>query len=131
LISVEILNECIDIVECNSVFFSYECKSRIKIIQRMCRAIRKDNTNPYKIARVFIWCNEYNEITDIITNLKEFDYEFSLSKVNIFKINNNNYQIVDREKDTENKYNLLDNYLIGIYFMSYLIVLTNFAIHFH
>jgi len=114
LISVEILNECIDIVECNSVFFSYECKSRIKIIQRMCRAIRKDSNNPYKIARVFIWCNEYNEITDIITNLKEFDYEFNLTKVNIFKINNNNYQIIDRENDLDNKYHLLDNYLIGV-----------------
>ena len=114
LISVEILNECIDIVECNSVFFSYECKSRIKVIQRMCRAIRIDKNNPHKIARVFIWCNEYDEITDIITNLKEIDYDFDISKVNIFKIDNNNYQILDREKDSDNKYNLLDNYLIGI-----------------
>jgi hypothetical protein len=114
LISVEILNECIDIVECNSVFFSYECKSRIKIIQRICRAIRKDNNNLHKIARVFIWCNEYNEMTDIITNLKEFDYDFSLTKVNIFRIDNNNYQVIDRTKDTDNKYNLLDNYLLNI-----------------
>jgi hypothetical protein len=80
----------------------------------MCRAIRIDKNNPHKIARVFIWCNEYDEITDIITNLKEIDYDFDISKVNIFKIDNNNYQILDREKDTDNKYNLLDNYLIGV-----------------
>ena len=34
----------------------------------------------------------------MLTNLKEIDYDFDISKVNIFKIDNNNYQILDREK---------------------------------
>ncbi len=114
LISVEILNECIDIISCDSIYFSHKCESRIKIIQRICRAIRKDPNNPHKIARVFVWCQEYSEMTDIITNLKDFDYDFNLNKINIFQINNHDFQIIPRNKDTDNKYSLLNAYLLGV-----------------
>lgn len=114
IISVEILNECIDIIECDSVYFSYECKSRIKIIQRMCRSIRKDPKNKDKISKIFIWCNEYDEMSDLITNLKEFDYGFDLTKINIFKIDNFHYQVIDRNNDIDKKYESLNVYLLGI-----------------
>ena len=45
LCSVQILNECIDIPECDSIFITYASKSRIRNIQRLCRANRKDKKN--------------------------------------------------------------------------------------
>lgn len=70
LINVQILNECIDIKECDSIFITYPSQSKIRNIQRICRANRKDPNNKQKISKIFLWMNEYDEIVDIITHLK-------------------------------------------------------------
>ena len=43
--AVHILDECIDIIECDSIYISYVSKNIIRTIQRMCRCLRKDNKN--------------------------------------------------------------------------------------
>jgi type I site-specific restriction endonuclease len=113
--SVEILNECIDIPKCDSIYITYPSKSKIRNIQRLCRANRKDKENPNKITRVFLWADEFDDTVEIIRHLKEFDNSFTVSKVNLFNgRNNNNPKISRSDKKYELAYSSLDNYIIGI-----------------
>ena len=114
IVNVEILNECIDIVKCDSIFMSSLSKSLTKVIQRFSRANRKDKDNIHKISKIFIWANKYEEIIDTIMNLKEFDTSFTCSKVKIFSFSNNNQQVLERSKN-EIKYTKLDNFIVNIH----------------
>ena len=113
--SVQILNECIDIPKCDSIFMSYKTESKILIIQRMCRANRLDKKNPNKISKIFLWSDEYNDIGFFISQLKEFDETFIENKVLIINTNGNEGQILERNK-IENKqiYQNLDNIIISV-----------------
>ena len=113
IISVEILNECIDIKECDSIYITYPSQSKIKNIQRICRANRLDKNNPKKISKIFLWTNEYNEMIDTISHLKEFDNSFTVDKIKIFSLNNNNEQILERSKDIK-KYENLDSFILNV-----------------
>ena len=87
--SVDILNECIDIPKCDSIFIAYPSKSKIRNIQRLCRANRKDKENPNKIANIFLWCQEYkDDLVDFISHIKEYDCKFSFSKINRLNVTN-------------------------------------------
>ena len=113
LINVEILNECIDIKECDSVYITYPSQSRIRNIQRICRANRKDSNNINKVSKIFLWTDEYNEMVDTISHLKEFDNSFMIEKVKILSLNNNDFQILNRTHH-EKKYETLDNFIINV-----------------
>ena len=76
LFSVRILDECIDIPACDSIYITYPSKSKIRTIQRLCRCIRNDNNNPFKIGNIFIWCNEYDSIMETLSGIKEYDLFF-------------------------------------------------------
>ena len=67
LCSVGILDECIDIPSCDSVYITYNCASKIRIIQRISRALRKHNN---KIAKILIWCENINTLNPIISTIK-------------------------------------------------------------
>ena len=114
LINVFILNECIDIKECDSIFITYPSESKISNIQRLCRANRIDTNNIHKIAKIFLWCDEYqHDLVDIISHVKEFDNTFSIDKVKILKISNTQDLIVERSKNLE-EYKLLDTFIIDL-----------------
>jgi len=70
LFNIKILNECIDIPCCDSIYISYIPKNKITTIQRLSRATRIDKNNPYKIANIYLWCNENDEI---LSSIKEYD----------------------------------------------------------
>ena len=71
--SVDILNECIDIPECDSIFITYTSQSHIRNIQRLCRANRLNRKNPYKVASIFLWIDaNYFEMEIFIKHIKEF-----------------------------------------------------------
>ena len=113
--SVAILDECIDIPECDSIFISYPSESKIRNIQRLSRANRKDKNNIHKTSKVFLWCEEYNEISVFISQLKEFDENFSENKVCIMNIDENKGGILERnKKDYEGLYKNLDDIIISI-----------------
>jgi superfamily II DNA or RNA helicase len=76
LFNIRILNECIDIPACDSVYISYAPKNKITTIQRISRATRIDKNNPYKVANVYIWCEEYEEILETLSSIKEYDIMF-------------------------------------------------------
>ena len=47
LFSIRILDECIDVPSCDSIFITYPSQSKIRTIQRLCRCIRIDKKNPF------------------------------------------------------------------------------------
>ena len=110
LFSVRILDECIDIPACDSIYIANPPSSKIRTIQRLCRCIRKDKNNPNKIGNIFIWCNEYESILETLSGLKEYDELFK-DKINL--IENNFYGKSDNKILLSDK-KLINNYLIGI-----------------
>ena len=104
LCSVGILDECIDIPSCNSVYITYNCVSKIRIIQRISRALRKQSN---KIAKILIWCENINTISPIISVVKEIDSDI-LTKIKFITYNNKILSIDDKiniQKYNSNKYN--------------------------
>ena len=77
LFSIRILDECIDIPSCDSIYITYQAKSKIRTIQRLMRCTRTIKTNKYKIGNVFLWCSEYDSILDILGGIKEIDSSFA------------------------------------------------------
>jgi hypothetical protein len=113
LFNIRILNECIDIPCCDSIYISYSSKNKITTIQRINRATRIDKNNPYKIANIYIWCNEYEEILETLSSIKEFDILFK-EKININSIDFFNNKIIkDIEIIKEDK-KVIEDYIIGI-----------------
>lgn len=88
--SINILNECVDIPKCDSVFIANmsEKANYIKTIQRIFRANRIDVTNPNKIANCFIWSEDMDGIMESLQILKSNDIQFS----NKIKVMNGNYE---------------------------------------
>jgi superfamily II DNA or RNA helicase len=113
LFNIRILNECIDIPACDSIYISYAPKNKITTIQRISRAIRTDENNPYKIANVYIWCEAYEEILETLSSIKEYDIMFN-SKIKINAVDFYNIKEDNIIKLVENDEILLSNYIIGI-----------------
>jgi len=111
--SVDILNECIDIPKCDSIFIAYPSKSKIRNIQRLCRANRKDKENPNKIANIFLWCDEYkDDLVDFITHIKEYDCKFTFDKIKRLNVTNQGKTLMMPEiESVENKE--LENIVVG------------------
>lgn len=82
MLSVRILDECIDIPACDSIYITYSCESKIRIIQRLCRATRIDKNNKNKVAHIYLWCDEYKNILETLSGLKEYDTDLR-NKINI------------------------------------------------
>ena len=113
LFSVRILDECIDIDSCDSIFITYPSKSKIRTIQRLCRCIRKDKNNIHKIGNIFIWSSDYDEIIETISSIKEYDINFN-TKIKVNSIDfykNKNYTFNNKIELDNNK---IQNLIIGI-----------------
>lgn len=113
LFNIRILNECIDIPACDSVYISYAPKNKITTIQRISRATRIDKNNLYKVANVYIWCEEYEEILETLSSIKEYDIMFK-DKVKVsavdFYNNKDEKELELIEKDKV----LLSDCIIGV-----------------
>jgi hypothetical protein len=77
LFSVRILDECIDIPSCDSIYITYPTKSKIRTIQRLMRCTRTLRANKHKVGQVFIWCSEYDSILETLGGIKEIDSAFA------------------------------------------------------
>ncbi len=113
LFNIRILNECIDIPACDSVYISYAPKNKITTIQRISRATRINKNNPYKVANIYIWCEEYEEILETLSSIKEYDIMFK-DKVKVGAIDFYNNKDDKELQLIENNKVLLSNYIIGI-----------------
>jgi hypothetical protein len=110
LFSVRILDECIDIPKCDSIYITYPSESKIRTIQRICRCIRNDRTNKFKVGNIFIWCNEYDEILNTLSGIKEYDIFFN-DKI---KLNENNFYGKSNNDIILNDKKLINNYILDI-----------------
>jgi len=113
LFNIRILNECIDIPACDSIYISYAPKNKITTIQRISRATRTDKKNPYKIANVYIWCEAYDEILETLSSIKEYDIMFK-DKI---KVNAVDFYHSKEDKEielVENDKVLLSNCIVGV-----------------
>jgi superfamily II DNA or RNA helicase len=113
LFNIRILNECIDIPLCDSIYISYAPKNKITTIQRINRATRTDKNNSYKIANIYIWCDVYQEILETLSSIKEYDIMFK-DKI---KINAVDFYHSKNDKDVELLHNdklLLSNYILDV-----------------
>ena len=108
------MNECIDIPDCDSIFIAYPSKSKIRNIQRMCRATRKNITNPNKIARIYIWADEYkDELVDFIGHLKEYDSQFTFDKVKRLNVIGNKTAVM-KSNDAVEENKKLEDIVVGV-----------------
>lgn len=112
--SVRIMDEAIDLPNCDSVFITYPSESKIRNIQRISRAIRKDSFNIHKKANVFLWCDEFSDISVFLYQLKIFDDSFVENKVSILNCNGNDGKIIERNENNKDIYDDLYDFIIGI-----------------
>ena len=113
LFNINILNECIDIDVCDSIYISYPPKNKIKTIQRINRATRIDKRNQFKIANIYIWCDEYEDILETISSIKEYDIllkdKIKINSIDLYNDKNeDNIKLIDKDKI------LINNFIIGI-----------------
>jgi len=73
LLSIRILDQSIDIPSCDSIVITGSFSNKIRTIQRLCRATRKDSNNRHKVAMLYAWCEESNEMLDLLSSMKEYD----------------------------------------------------------
>lgn len=112
--SCKILDECIDIVQCDSIFIGNKTSSKIKLIQRICRANRKDKMRPNKKSGIFLWCDEFEDMTQTISSLKEYDIGFVKEKLKIVNYEKENKLGVSLREDDSKEYEYLDKYVVGV-----------------
>jgi len=110
MFSVRILDECIDIPSCDSIYITYPSNSKIRTIQRLSRCIRIDKNNKFKKGNIFIWCDEYNEILETLSGIKEYDINFK-DKI---KVNENGFYKLELKEDLIKDVKLIENYIMGI-----------------
>ena len=111
LLSIRICDECIDIPSCDSIYITYPSSCKIRTIQRLCRCIRTDKNNKFKIGNIFIWCNEYDKILNILSGIKEYDVLFK-NKINVLETNFMNKTETDVKVVEDKK--LIEKYVLDI-----------------
>ena len=116
LCSVRILDECIDIPKCDSVFMTSAQTNKMRMIQRICRANRKNPENTNKKSGIYMWTDEYNQLTELVASLKEIDSSFTKEKIKLCDVANEQKScVIDRKTNKEdNEYISIDKIVIGI-----------------
>ncbi len=110
MFSVRIMDESIDAISCDSIYITYASSSKIRTIQRLNRSTRIDKTNKNKVGNIYIWCNQYSDILNTLSSIKEYDEEF----VTKIKINETNFYRKGNDKIINENMKLVEKYVIGI-----------------
>jgi superfamily II DNA/RNA helicase len=109
LINVQILNEGIDIPECDSVFITKPSENIINLIQRMCRCNRILLNK--KICNIYFYCSKNNRALNYIDDYFKGDIIYDYLKIN--NVNRTNGDIIDNHNDINNN-NIINNVHINI-----------------
>ena len=113
LFSVRILDECIDIPSCDSIYITYPSTSKIRTIQRISRAICIDKKNPNKEANIYIWCDQYDRILETLSSIKEFDIHFA-TKIKIYENGFYTTKKLTTSKEVEFDKKQIEKYIISV-----------------
>ena len=120
LCNVHILDEGIDIPECDSIYLTHPNNNPINIIQRISRANRLDINDINKIAKILIWSKDEVKLEQIMKNINKiinikYGYEsneFVNKKiVNIVNIEN----IIDTNMNIDTSMNIDINIILSYY----------------
>jgi hypothetical protein len=76
LCNVNILDECIRPIKCNSIYITYNVKHRFKSIQRLEKATMFNYHNIKKIAYVFLWYSNIADLNIFMSAIRESDPKF-------------------------------------------------------
>ncbi len=95
ILNVHILDEGIDIPECDSVYITKPNNNIINIVQRMCRCNRIYNNK--LTSNIYIWSNK-NKILPILDYLMNKTNNELINKIYKLKINDNNTVDVNNKK---------------------------------
>jgi superfamily II DNA or RNA helicase len=105
--NVHILDEGIDIPECDAVYLTHPNNNPVNIIQRISRSNRLDVNNKEKKAKVFLWCKNEIKLGQIINNLSTYIKIIYGNETNdIINFKNKNNNILNKE---------INNTIIDIY----------------
>lgn len=111
ILSVQILDECIDIPKCDGVYIAHNTYSKVRTEQRKSRCTRIDKLNCNKVGLVFIWCEDYSQILTTLSGIKEYDPMYR-EKITIQQIG------MERTKKTqeilENDIALIGKYTVDV-----------------
>ena len=105
LVSVHILDEAIDVRSCNAVYMTYSCKSKIKNVQRMSRALRWQSG---KIARVMLYCVDVDESLDFMSSVREYDVGF-VNKIRYVGVNGRGSGNIEKKSVREERQIVMSN----------------------
>ena len=112
LCSVRILDECVDIPECDSIYITYNSQSKIRNVQRINRATRLDKNNVNKVAYIYLWCNDHDKLPEMLSSLKEYDELFK-DKIRLMKSSyNDSLKSIKEVKEKTN--NFISKYVVNL-----------------
>ena len=113
LCNVHVLDEGIDIQECDSVYLTHPNNNPINIIQRISRANRLDINNKDKIAKIFIWSKDNIKLENIMNNINkiiEIKYGYEYNEF-INKKQQEKFEIINKDININNNINKIINKL--------------------
>ena len=115
MVNVHILDEGIDIPECDSVYLTHPNNNPINIIQRISRANRIA-TNKTK-AHILLWTKNKTNLDNIIKQIEEYiPVKFNNSNSSKFiNTNDNLINEIETNNDINNNINLLKNIFIKFF----------------
>jgi len=105
LLNVHVLDEGIDIPECDSVFLTNPNNNPVNIIQRISRANRKCSDNHNKIAKILIWGKDRIKIDNILScigKIIKVNIGKNISKFINLDITDNNFNKLNENEDINN-----------------------------
>lgn len=106
LLNIHILDEGIDIPECDSVFVIQPNDNILNLVQRMCRCNRI--TNEKNKSLIILWCGD-KKIKNILDYINDKTNSELLNKIYKLNINENNKNNYEKIINNENKINILEN----------------------
>lgn len=106
ILNVHILDEGIDIPECDSVFVTQPNNNIINLIQRMCRCNRVTENKKKKKCNMYLWCTEkktqkvldyirINTIESIAGKINKYDPIKNCTKIKKHKYANKNDHVIN------------------------------------
>lgn len=118
LLSVKVLDEGIDIPQCDSVFISHtsDQSNCLRVMQRMCRANRIDLLNKTKIACCFVWTDDESSTGSFLREIAMserifFDFAKKIKPLNTNYDKNNEMLEYIQNFTTSKEFNLLKSWL--------------------
>jgi superfamily II DNA or RNA helicase len=112
IFSIRTLDECID-VDCDSIYISYASHAIVKNVQRVFRCTRINKNNPNKVGFIYVYCDEYNELLQVFSSLRECDTNF-MQKVNVMNAKLGTREICESENVKKNKKIVIDEYVVEV-----------------